>query len=209
MDPGGDCPLPGTTDPSRYIQSIPSPAASDPSETDPIQRARERDPDAFRLLYEEHVGRIYALCLRLARDPGDADEMVQDTFVRAWEKLPELRGDSAFGTWLFRIAVNVAMADRRATIRRSPCCLVGSCSSLPELCIPAAAAELPTAATPPRPSNRGGDASGASLTPPRSAPTLESPPQLHGRPVRRFLVRHPGRSTAGAVAAGARARVRD
>lgn len=86
--------------------------------TDPIQRARERDPDAFRLLYEEHVGRIYALCLRLARDAGQAEELVQDTFVRAWEKLPEFRGDSAFGTWLFRIAVNVALADRRKTGRR-------------------------------------------------------------------------------------------
>jgi RNA polymerase sigma-70 factor (ECF subfamily) len=86
--------------------------------SDPIQRAQAGDPDAFRLLYEGHVGRIYALCLRLAGDAAHAEELVQDTFVRAWEKLPGFRGESAFGTWLFRIAVNVALAERRATGRR-------------------------------------------------------------------------------------------
>lgn len=85
---------------------------------DSIQRAREGDPEAFRLLYEEHVGRIYALCLRLARDPGQAEEWVQDTFIRAWKKLPDFRGESAFGTWLFRIAVNVSLAARRTAGRR-------------------------------------------------------------------------------------------
>ncbi len=86
--------------------------------TAPIQRAKAGDPDAFRILYEGHVGRIYALCLRLAGDPAKAEELVQDTFIRAWEKLPGFRGESAFGTWLFRIAVNVALSERRATGRR-------------------------------------------------------------------------------------------
>lgn len=86
--------------------------------SNPIQRAQAGDPDAFRQLYDGHVGRIYALCLRLAGDAAHAEELVQDTFVRAWEKLPGFRGESAFGTWLFRIAVNVALADRRATGRR-------------------------------------------------------------------------------------------
>lgn len=86
--------------------------------TDPIQRAKAGDADAFRILYEGHVGRIYALCLRLAGDPAKAEELVQDTFVRAWEKLPGFRGESAFGTWLFRIAVNVGLSDRRTTGRR-------------------------------------------------------------------------------------------
>lgn len=86
--------------------------------TDQIHRARQGDPDAFRLLYEEHVGRIYALCLRLSGSAAQAEELVQDTFVRAWEKLPGFRGESAFGTWLFRIAVNVALGERRARGRR-------------------------------------------------------------------------------------------
>jgi len=86
--------------------------------TDPIHRARQGDPDAFRLLYEEHVGRIYALCLRLSGSAAQAEELVQDTFVRAWEKLPGFRGESAFGTWLFRIAVNVSLGERRTRGRR-------------------------------------------------------------------------------------------
>lgn len=86
--------------------------------SDPTQRAREGDPDAFRVLYEEHVGRIYALCLRLSGDPAQAEEWVQDTFVRAWERLPGFRGDSAFGTWLFRIAVNISLGSRRSAGRR-------------------------------------------------------------------------------------------
>lgn len=84
----------------------------------PIQRAKAGDSDAFRILYEGHVGRIYALCLRLAGDQAKAEELVQDTFVRAWEKLPGFREESSFGTWLFRLAINVALTDRRATGRR-------------------------------------------------------------------------------------------
>lgn len=100
--------------------------------SDPIQRARAGDPDAFRILYEGHVGRIYALCLRLAGDAARAEELVQDTFVRAWEKLPGFRGDSAFGTWLFRIAVNVALAERRSAGRREArTCLIPDLESLP------------------------------------------------------------------------------
>lgn len=86
--------------------------------SDPIQRARQGDPDAFRELYEGHVGRIYALCLRLAGNATLAEELTQDTFVRAWERIGSFRGESAFGTWLFRIAVNVALAERRGRGRR-------------------------------------------------------------------------------------------
>ena len=86
--------------------------------SDPIQRAREGDPDAFRVLYDEPARRIYAHCLRPARDPPHAEAPAQDTFVKDWAKLPGFRGESAFGTWLFRIAVNVTLAERRATGRR-------------------------------------------------------------------------------------------
>lgn len=111
--------------------------------TDPIQRAREGDPEAFRVLYDAHVGRIYALCLRLARDAVHAEELVQDTFVRAWERLPGFRGDSAFGTWLFRIAVNAALEDRRTTGRRES-----------RIGLTAEPDQLPTAARSPDPGAR-------------------------------------------------------
>ena len=84
-----------------------------------IQRAQAGDATAFRALYDTHVGRVYALCLRLAGDRQQAEEHVQDVFVRAWERLGSFRGESAFSTWLHRLAVNEVLQARRAAGRRS------------------------------------------------------------------------------------------
>ncbi len=84
-----------------------------------IQRAQAGDATAFRALYDAHVGRVYALCLRLAGDRQQAEEHVQDVFVRAWERLGSFRGESAFSTWLHRLAVNEVLQARRAAGRRS------------------------------------------------------------------------------------------
>jgi RNA polymerase sigma-70 factor (ECF subfamily) len=85
---------------------------------DLVLAAQEGDHSAFRSLYELMVDRVYALCLRLSADPVRADELTQDVFVRAWEKISSFRGESAFSTWLHRIAVNVVLTERRATGRR-------------------------------------------------------------------------------------------
>ena len=84
-----------------------------------IQRAQAGDAIAFRALYDAHVGRVYALCLRLAGERQQAEEHVQDVFVRAWERLGSFRGESAFSTWLHRLAVNEVLQARRAAGRRS------------------------------------------------------------------------------------------
>ncbi|HEY7471142.1 MAG TPA: sigma-70 family RNA polymerase sigma factor [Gemmatimonadota bacterium] len=86
--------------------------------SDLVRRAQDGDRAAFQRLYEDHVGRVYALCLRLTADPEEAMERTQDAFVRAWRKLGSFRGDSAFSTWLHRLAVNVVLAERRASGRR-------------------------------------------------------------------------------------------
>jgi RNA polymerase sigma-70 factor (ECF subfamily) len=75
-------------------------------------------PADFAGLYREHVGRVYALCLRMAGDPAAATELTQDVFVRAWERLASFRGESAVGTWLHRLAVNVVLERLRADHRR-------------------------------------------------------------------------------------------
>jgi RNA polymerase sigma-70 factor (ECF subfamily) len=85
---------------------------------DPLARARGGDETAFHEVYRAHVGRVYALCLRLAGDRRDAEELTQDVFVRAWERLATFRGESAFGTWLHRLAVNTFLMARRTRIRR-------------------------------------------------------------------------------------------
>ncbi len=85
---------------------------------DPVARARAGDRAAFEQLYREHVGRVHAVCLRLSADADLAQQLTQDAFVQAWRKLPGFRGDSAFGTWLYRLTVNVVLDWRRAEARR-------------------------------------------------------------------------------------------
>jgi RNA polymerase sigma-70 factor, ECF subfamily len=78
-----------------------------------VERARAGDMRAFERLYREHVGRIYGLCLRMTRDPAVAEDCTQETFINAWKALPRFETRSLLGTWLHRIAVNVALSRRR------------------------------------------------------------------------------------------------
>jgi RNA polymerase sigma-70 factor (ECF subfamily) len=81
-------------------------------------RTQRGDVDAFEALYKAHAGRVYALCLRLTADQAHARELTQDVFVKAWEALPEFRGDASITTWLHRIAVNAMLMERRSDQRR-------------------------------------------------------------------------------------------
>lgn len=84
-----------------------------------VDRARGGDVAAFEELYRRNVRRIYGLCYRLAGNPTLAEELTQDTFVRAWEKLGGFRGDSAFSSWLYPMAVNLSHSERRSRTRRT------------------------------------------------------------------------------------------
>lgn len=86
--------------------------------SDDVRRARAGDRAAFQRLYEQHVGRVYALCLRLTGDGDEAEDRTQEAFVRAWQKLGSYRGESAFSTWLHRLTVNVVLTERRSSSRR-------------------------------------------------------------------------------------------
>jgi RNA polymerase sigma-70 factor (ECF subfamily) len=84
-----------------------------------IRRAQTGDVAAFEILYREHSARIFALCLRLkGGDRSDATELMQDVFVRAWRRLSTFRGDSAFSSWLHRLAVNTMLENVRSEKRR-------------------------------------------------------------------------------------------
>jgi RNA polymerase sigma-70 factor (ECF subfamily) len=83
-----------------------------------VERAVAGDVEAFEELYGLHVGRVYALCLRLTASAQRAEELTQDVFVRAWQKLRSFRGESAFFSWLYRVATNVVFSEARATARR-------------------------------------------------------------------------------------------
>lgn len=71
-------------------------------------RAASGDVQAYERVYRTHLPKIYSLVRRMA-GPDEADELTQDVFVRAWQKLHLFRGDSAVGTWLHRVAVNVVL----------------------------------------------------------------------------------------------------
>lgn len=77
------------------------------------------DTRAFERLYREHVARIHGLARRMA-GPDEAGELTQEIFVRAWEKLGTFRGESGFGTWLYRLGINLILSrrDSRALWRR-------------------------------------------------------------------------------------------
>ena len=81
-------------------------------------RAAAGDRQAFDALYEACVGRVYAICLRMSADPGEAERLTQDVFVRLWRKLGGFRGESRFTSWLHRLAVNEVLQARRSDARR-------------------------------------------------------------------------------------------
>ena len=82
-----------------------------------VALAAAGDSLAFERLYKAHLPRIHGLIRRMA-GPKDADELAQDVFVRVWQKLGTFRGDSAFSTWLHRLAVNVVIERFRSAATR-------------------------------------------------------------------------------------------
>lgn len=77
------------------------------------------DSTAFEALYRRHAARIHGVVARLVGyDRARAEDLVQEAFVRAWQALPAYRFESAFGTWLHRLAVNTALMDLRAARSR-------------------------------------------------------------------------------------------
>ncbi len=83
-----------------------------------IDRAAAGDLDAFEALYRSSVGRVHGLCLRMCGDRSLAEELTQEAFIRAWQKLPSFRGESAFSTWMHRLTVNVVLGHQRSAGRR-------------------------------------------------------------------------------------------
>jgi RNA polymerase sigma-70 factor (ECF subfamily) len=85
-----------------------------------VDLARGGDVLAFQQLYQRHRDRIYGLIWRLSGGDGAlAEDLLQEAFVRAWQKLDSFRGESRFFTWLHRLSANVALSDRRSRVRRA------------------------------------------------------------------------------------------
>lgn len=80
-----------------------------------VSQAAAGDRSAFEKLYRSHARRVFSVIWRLmGGNEARAEELTQEAFVKAWQALPSFRGDSAFSTWLHRLAVNTALMDLRA-----------------------------------------------------------------------------------------------
>jgi RNA polymerase sigma-70 factor (ECF subfamily) len=85
-----------------------------------IRMAQRGDPGAFERLYRLHSARVYALCMRMLRNPDEAEDSTQEVFLHVFRKIQGFRGASAFSTWLHRVAVNtVLMRIRGAKLARA------------------------------------------------------------------------------------------
>ena len=79
------------------------------AEADVVRRAQQGDAAAFEHIYRLHSRRVYSLCLRMAGNPTDAEDLTQDVFLQLFRKIGTFRGESAFSTWLYRMSVNIVL----------------------------------------------------------------------------------------------------
>ena len=88
------------------------------SDQEIVERVQRGDKQSFNLLVQKYQGRIVKLVSRFVREPADARDIAQEAFIKAYRALPGFRGDSAFYTWLYRIAINTAKNHLAALGRR-------------------------------------------------------------------------------------------
>ncbi len=87
--------------------------ASGMSEAEAISRAQQGDGECFEALYSMHKRRVYSLCLRMTGNTAEAEDLTQEAFLQLYRKIATFRGESAFSTWLHRLAVNVVLMHLR------------------------------------------------------------------------------------------------
>ena len=82
-----------------------------------VKQAQAANSQAFEALYRLHVGKIYGLCLRMTGNASEAEDCTQEAFIQAWKKLDKFRGESSFGTWMHKVAVNSVLGRMRKSRR--------------------------------------------------------------------------------------------
>jgi RNA polymerase sigma-70 factor, ECF subfamily len=102
-----------TADRGKRPNSYTPAAPPDPGEAQVLARAQAGDHHAFAQLYSLHKRRIYSLCLRMVGNIAEAEDLTQEAFLQLHRKIATFRGDSAFSTWLHRLAINVVLMQLR------------------------------------------------------------------------------------------------
>jgi len=103
--------------PKKAAPAVSPIASGELSEAEAIQRARDGDRTVFEFLYRLHSGRVYAVCLRMVGNTAEAEDLTQEAFLLLLRKIHTFRGESAFSTWLHRLAVNLVLMRLR---KKSP-----------------------------------------------------------------------------------------
>lgn len=104
-----------TSDYSRSMTTAGTDAQTD--ERALIRQAQRNNARAFEALYRLHINKVYGICLRMTGNVSEAEDCAQEAFIQAWNQLQKFRGDSAFSTWLHRIAVNSVLGRMRRSKR--------------------------------------------------------------------------------------------
>ena len=95
--------------------------AKDMPDVQVVRLAQQGNAAAFEQLYRKHSPRVYALCLRMIGNSGDAEDLTQEAFLQVFRKIHTFRGESAFSTWLHRLSVNIVlMRLRKKTLIETP-----------------------------------------------------------------------------------------
>ena len=89
------------------------PVESNLAELEAIEKAKNGDPAAFEYLYKLHSKRVYRLCLRMSRNPAEAEDLTQQAFLQLYRKIGTFRGESGLSTWLHRVTVNIILMHLR------------------------------------------------------------------------------------------------
>ena len=84
-----------------------------------VERCRRGDLAAFEAIYRTHSGRLYSVACRMLGNPADAEDLLQEIFLAAHRKLDSFRGESALGTWLYRLATNLCLDHLRSRAAKS------------------------------------------------------------------------------------------
>jgi len=109
--------IPGTRRQESRVKESGTVLETSEPESELVAPAGRGDARAFESLYRAHAPRLHALCRRLAGDPEQAEDLTQEVFLRAWQRLDGFGGRSKFYSWLYRLAVNAAI-DRHRSHRR-------------------------------------------------------------------------------------------
>ncbi len=100
------------------VRSAPGSASQNPPDDALVAATRKGDRDAYKTLVERYQSRIFSMALNIVKNREDAEDVVQESFVKAFLSLDKFKGDSSFFTWLYRIAFNMAVDVKRRSARR-------------------------------------------------------------------------------------------